>query len=363
MAARQPLSLLNSMAEDMLDGHPGSSPTDLLGANSGSEDPSVHLWRTAARELLLATSELQRAVSQPWIGDETAAWYVVGDVAESLAAVLALDRLSGRIVGARANDRYLTDYLVAGDVVRLAKAWGHGSQVEDLTAAAHVEVAGSPLPIVLVRRHEDLVLAERRLAELVRPSTIDVIGDPAERPGLLAARALSAGQIRVAAQCIQLFDPVGDLAATLRGRIDLYRRLHASTVRVVDVMPRRSRLILLQQTEIATAIRQLHGEAMSIGVATRLSNAGGEVAIELGRALRHEAMTMKRLLVVAEEEGGAGPRPLTSTRNAFYRACKALADEPGITPERRADEARRLSRSRLTHALNGVAPARRAVRL
>ena len=58
---------------------------------SVSQDPTVELWRHAAIELLAASHALSAASNQPWRADPGAGWWVLGDVAVALEAVLVLD--------------------------------------------------------------------------------------------------------------------------------------------------------------------------------------------------------------------------------------------------------------------------------
>lgn len=116
-------ALIHAMPQPDL---PSVAPSQIL-SRRGQQDSGVpDLWRTAARGLFLATAELERAEDQPWLSQSTAAWYVVADIADTVGALVALDerlhRAGALQVGREAS--VTTRLLIAGDVARLARAWG-----------------------------------------------------------------------------------------------------------------------------------------------------------------------------------------------------------------------------------------------
>jgi hypothetical protein len=314
---------------------PDGAPTDILPKRPNEIGSTLELWRTVARELFLATSELQRADVQPWLVSEASGWYVVADLAETLAGVVALDRSLTRagVLEAEPSEEYLERLLVTGGVARLARMWGTNPAADEATAGlgAHVN-AGGPA-IHLVRSARDIVEAQHRLSGFVRPIRAHCEpGGVEDRPGLKAARVLAAGQARLAMKCAGWADATPgaeDLAAQFRNRISLFRNLHASTARLVDVQPRRPSLPLIQQSEVATQLRTLGGAAPSFSVLTELNAASHELTVNLGKALRREGMHSRTIM--AMESTGPGlpvPKPITNSRHVFHRACWALSHEP-----------------------------------
>jgi hypothetical protein len=190
--------------------------------------------------------------------------------------------------------------LIAGDVARLARMWGRDAAADDAEAGTRSRVSVDGAPIRMVRTAGDLVAAQRHLAALVRPINAGV--DPrsaGDRPGLRTARVLAAGQARLSLEFAAWADSCrgAELAADqFRDRARLYRALHAATSRLVDVIPHRSTLPLIQQSELVTQARVLRGHQPDLAVLTRLNQASHEVAVSLGKALRREAWSYRTIL-------------------------------------------------------------------
>ena len=91
--ADRPLFHLSKLVHALHSTGPGTiAPSDLLpGPPATTAESVTDRWRCVARELMLGTAELTRADSQPWTFKPEAGWYVVADVAETVAAVAALD--------------------------------------------------------------------------------------------------------------------------------------------------------------------------------------------------------------------------------------------------------------------------------
>jgi len=70
---------------------PDLAPSDILCTDSATDSSLLLAWRSAARQLFLATSELQRAEHQPWLVRPAAGWYAIADLADCVAAVVAID--------------------------------------------------------------------------------------------------------------------------------------------------------------------------------------------------------------------------------------------------------------------------------
>jgi hypothetical protein len=336
---------------------PDVAPSDVLRRPGPEDGPGLAAWRTAARELFLATSVLQRADQQPWLDESSAGWYAVGDVADTVAALVALDaRLerAGLLTPAGGDERTVRT-LIAGDVARLARMGGQDAAPDDAEAGTRSRLSGDGPPILMVRTPGDLVAAQRHLAALVRP--INTGADPRsaeDRPGLRTARVLASGQARLSLQYAAWADScegAEQVAAHFRDRASLYRALHAATSRLVDVIPHRSTLPLIQQSELLTQARVLCRQQPDTALLTQLNQASHELAVSLGKALRREAWSYKTIRIgFGEGRDTARALPITNSGQPFNRACRALADEPppAPTPE---PPGRTVARTRLRAAL------------
>lgn len=348
----------------------GHAPSDVLAVSErDAVDRSPAFWRTAARESFLATSELTRSEHQPWHQHPAAGWHLIGDLADVVEAVTALDSdlCSIGALPATAPNRLLTRQLVAGHVARLAHAFGTDQTADLATAGWGSESAEDGPRIRMVRVPEDFALAQRRLAGFVRAHNIT--WDPSaseDRVGLRAARVIAAGQVRLSMTFAGWADnvPGADGAAEgFRSRISLYRTLHASTARLVDLEVNRSPLPLIQQSEMVSQMRVLEGRGLSRAGLYELNDASREVAAHLGTALRREAYDRQRIQRI-ESRGVAlrQPEPITGTREPFVAACRALAhlSPPPDVASAAPDSTHRVA---LRHALQSrTMPTRRTYR-
>jgi hypothetical protein len=293
----------------------------------------VELWRLAARNLFLATSELQRSAQQPWLTRAEVAWPLIADAAEVIEAVSLLDaRLSTTPSHPVPKRDLLTHLLVASDVSRIARIMRSDSSADVATSGWGAFTSDDGPPITLVRTASDWATAQRRLAGFVRPHP-DPEGRVAVRdqPGLKVARVLATGQTMLNHAFARWAQQAGEraLADSFRSRVDLYQRLHASMTRIVDLVPHRSPLPTLQQSEMVTQLRTRPEERLSLAQLGDLNEATYELTRELGKALRREAMARGRLQTLgATTDWLPIPRAITTTRHPFYVACKALADAP-----------------------------------
>jgi hypothetical protein len=323
----------------------------------------------------VATSELQRAENQPWTFKAEAGWYVVADLADTVGALLVLDHQLAAFSHLPAEPRALLieRLLIVGDVARLARTWGTDCAADLATAGVSTEFAGGPAPIQLIRGPADLVRAQQHLTALVRPMRSDHDPRPIEeRPGVRVARTLAVGQTRLALQCLRWVEDAGGdtaLSNQLASRIERYRALHASTTRVVDTIPRRSSLAVLQQSEIVTQLRSIR-RAPGLDLVAQINQASHDLSVALGKALRREGLYAGHIQALSSADDGLPvPILISNTRNAFHEACVALAHEPDPAPSparnRRADrdhlttvlERATSDRARRTPRAPGGAPA------
>jgi hypothetical protein len=165
---------------------------------------------------------------------------------------------------------------------------------------------------------------------------------------------LAAGQARLSLEFAAWADSCrgAELAADqFRDRARLYRALHAATSRLVDVIPHRSTLPLIQQSELVTQARVLRWDQLDLAVLTRLNQASHEVAVSLGKALRREAWSYKAILIgVSEGRDTPIALPITNSGQSFHRACRALAADTPPPPTAEPPD-RAVARTRLREAL------------
>jgi hypothetical protein len=361
---RQPLVHLAGLLAALDRTGPGpTAPSDLLPGPSAEHAHSpTDLWRCVARELMLGNHELTAAAKQPWTHKPEAGWYVLADTASSIEALVVLDHKLGEVglLPVAPSDRVLARRLVAGDVARMAGWFGTDDSADLATQSinASLGLGGGPR-VHMVRRVAGFAAAQRALAGFLRPTLVQYeTGSAGERPGLLAARALAVGQIRLAEASARWAGAYGGAGAVLaegfRARIPAYRDLHQSTLRLVEVEPRRSPLVLAQQSEMVMQLRAVRPERLTRRGLVDLSEATHEVAITLGSALRREGMQRKNILTL--ESRGMGlpePRPITNRHRGFHAACSRLASDPAPTITA-ASWGAPVERERLRAALEGT---------
>jgi hypothetical protein len=356
---RDPLDHLARLVDDLERPALGLdlAPSDVL--RSSSFAGPAETWRTAAGNLFLATSELLRAERRPWLEHPSAGWPLVADLADTVESLLLLDRR----LGASGHLRHCTlsqlapRLLVAYDVGRVARL-NMADDVADLaTAGWGSSSRGNGPAIAMVRTAGDFAEAQRRLAAFIRPfrghSDVGLVQD---RPGLKAARVIATGQTALAetfaAWAVEAGHP--DTALEFRGRVSLYRALHASTARLVDLVPGRSPLALIQQSEMSTRLRSGCHSRLSGRQLAQLNAASHELTVSLGKALRREGLATLHIQVLTPT--GAGfprPTPITNGRHPFHRACKALADTPPPASAPHAERSR-VARRQLRETLDAA---------
>jgi hypothetical protein len=337
--AKQPARHLSGILTELHRNGPGPiAPSDLLPGPplETARDP-IDKWRCVARDLMLANHELTAATRQPWTHKPEAGWYVLADTATAIEALTVLDHRLGQagLLPGTPSDRVLARRLIAGDVARMAGWYGTDNSADLATQSvnATLGLGGGPR-VYIVRRVEDFAGAQRALAGFLRPHLGDVGPSSADdRPGLLAARALAVGQIRLADAFSRRANAYGDegavLAAEFRARIPAYRDLHRSTLRLVEVQTRRSPLILAQQSEMVIQLRSLRPERLTPAGLVELNEATHEVTVALGKALSREGMHRKNILTLESHSIELPqPRPITNSQHVFQAACTRLARDP-----------------------------------
>jgi len=344
-ASRQPLVHLSHLIDTLPQTGPNpGAPSDLLpGPPAQSARSVVDRWRSVARGLMLGNVELTGAEAQPWTLHKEAAWYLVADIATTLEAVVVLDHqlsADGALPTTPSHLR-VAQRLAAADVARVARWYGTDNTADLAAASALTEVGLHDGPrIRMLRRVEDYAPAQRTLAGFLRAErTTSEHGLPQERPGLLAARAVAMGQLRLAGAfagwCAR--EAGGSLVAEqILRRVPAFQALHRSTTRLTEVEPRRSPLALTQQSEMVIQLRAIKDPRLSRASMIDLNEATHALTVTLGKALRREGMQRKNIVVL--EPNGLGlpqARAITSTRNPFHAACKQLAEDPPPMPHER----------------------------
>jgi len=182
------------------------------------------------------------------------------------------------------------------------------------------------------RQVEHFALAQRTLAGFMRPKVQPVSALPSpDRPGLLAARTIATGQIRLAEAFATWADKLdaSDLADRFRARVPRYAELHRSTLRLTELQPARSPLVVAQQSEMTQQLRRHSAPRISIANLHDLDDATHELTINVGKALRREGLRHRNILILDTDAiGPPGARPITNTRERFNLACRQLARDP-----------------------------------
>lgn len=374
-AARYPLHLLLALMRAMpatrVDDRPPSAL--LIGPPVDSTGTTVDLWRAAGRHLMLGNADLTHTLDQTW-REGPRWWYLIGDLANTVEALVVLDQAlayAGHLPLSPPQS-YLEARLAAGDVARVA-GWRGTDPKADLASVPtwSERRRGAEPHIHLVRNPEDFTVAQRTLAGFMQPRhRDDLVPDLDERPGLLAARTLAAGQVRLAEAFATWAEHAGaeHLAERFRGRIPKYIELHRSTLRMVELHKTRTPLVVLQQSELVQQLRSRRAPRLSASDVHELDAATHEVAVNTGKTLRREGMARKNILILDTNRiGPPGARPITHSRDRFTVACRDLASEP--TSEDLAHEGdsedvsqsvRQGNRFRLTRTLDRLDTARRS---
>jgi len=354
-AARHPLHVLARILDTLPPVRPGSEPPSALLARHEGDVRNPHLahWRTAARHLTLGNHDLRASADQAWRQPE-AAWHLIGDLAITLDAFVLLEQ---RVATQKQESQMLENRLAAGSVARMAN-WHATDTSADLTFAAPETTLGrlGGPRIHLVRQPEDFALAQQALAGFLRPRMAD-IDDAAcvDRPGLLAARTVATGQIRLATAFASWAEREGehDLAQRFQAILPLYADLHRSTLRLSEVQRTASPLVVAQQSEAVQQLRKHHNARVDTQTMHALERATDVVAVTTGRSLRREVQTRRNIVSIAHEDirVSAVVGTLGSCRR-LLAASRALAN---LTPSA-AGAAISPTRRQLAESLAASAP-------
>ena len=357
-SARHPLPVLASILDMLPAVEPGSEPpSELLARRDGDERTvAIASWRTVARHLTLGNHDLRASADLAWRNPK-ASWHLIGDLASTIDAFTLLEQETGTGQGGpmRGPGTALESRLAAGSVARVA-GWRATDSSPDLAFAAPettLGTLGGPR-VHLVRQPEDFVLAQQALAGFLRPR-LDDRDDIAclDRPGLLAARTVAAGQIRLAKAFASWAERDGnpELAERFLARVPLYADLHRSTLRLIEVRRTTSPLIVAQQSEAVQQLRRHHDARLDVATMHALDTATRAVGFNTGKSLRREALTRRNILAISDE--GLEPvdaREFPSSQKRFATACQALVKVPQTSTAPPA--ASRPYRQQLAQSLN-----------
>src|SRR3954452_12775902 len=331
-AVRHPLHCLDRVLRSLPAGEITTGPpSSVLAAGAASKDDAVRAWHQMAKHLALGNVELRGAPADTW-GRKDQTWYLGGDLAVTVEALVVLDERLGAagLLPRLSRDAYLHQRIAAGDVARVALWFGTDPSLDLAfqSPAAALGAGGGPR-IQLVRRPEDYPRAQRALASFIRPrKSFDPAPAETERPGILAARVIAEGQVRLAEVFAGWSDRAGepDLAASFRARIPLYVELHRSPVRLVELVPTRSPLVVAQQSEMIQQLHVLARSTLAAHTLHDLDRATGDLSVNVGKTLRREGIRRRHLLVRTEAGAQADNlRPITNSHQRFNVACQALA--------------------------------------
>jgi len=350
---------------------PEISPSRLLpGPAAAAAATTPDRWRAVARNLLLGTAELARADRQPWTHRSAAGWYLIGDTAATIEALLVLDDTltTDGTLPEGADHVRMTHRLVVSHSAKLAQWFGTEDTADLATSGVRHDlgVGGGP-PVTIVRDAADYAVAQRTLTALLHGQASLIRPGADQRPGLTAARALAVGQIRLAEMFAQWADDAAypALANQFRSRIPAWRGLHVSTVRLAEIEKRRSPLLLAQQTEMVIRLRSPFPRRLSNMDLHDLNAATQELTVTLGRTLREEALRARNILALDSEDiGPPEARPMIGIEWAFTAACQRLADDPAPKPQHQpaAPYQREQLRKTLEETAIGTPPPLRRMR-
>lgn len=241
-------------------------PSDALGDRD--EDLVTALWASAATRLIAANHSLQTAEDQPWRRDAGAAWYLLGDTAETVEALLLLDQalVSAGLLDAQPPPQSAplpaTEARIIARHCSQAARWYGTSSVADLAhPAGDVDLEDRDLGVRLVRKPEDLAAGLRRLADRLHPLSDKTAAASFEpRHNAWSIKALAVNQLHTVRVLHESAAGVPDLARHLEESHGLLRTVaqHASQLvdvdQAADVRPHPA---FGQQQEITTALRRM----------------------------------------------------------------------------------------------------------
>ncbi|SFC97184.1 hypothetical protein SAMN04487968_11732 [Nocardioides terrae] len=339
--ARQTLDATKYPVELLADVHrtmprpdvPDLAPTDIL--IGPTAEAAVAGWQAVARHLTLANADLRRWADDPYRTDNRR-WHLIADLATVVEALVVADQQLAEAghLAPRGRDDYIESRLAVANVARVT-SWRDIDPSPDhaVPDAPTVTTARGGM-VSLITRSEDYPFAQRHLARLLRPvAPSDWAYNDVERHGLRAARAVASGQIRLATVFGEWADRASAplLAARFRERIDAYAAFDCAMKRLAERNPMPSPYVVTQQSEMVRQLRKHREQQPTPSTLTALDAATHEVAVNVGLSLRRETMARRNIQIFDENERTL--RPITSSRERFYVACRRLAEEPAIEPE------------------------------
>ncbi|HEX3297203.1 MAG TPA: hypothetical protein VHR85_10350 [Nocardioides sp.] len=273
---------------------------------SVSQDPTVELWRHAAIELLAASHALSAASNQPWRADPGAGWWVLGDVAVALEAVLVLDTRLEEVGVLSGHDRSVSamglaeQRMVLSQTARVAGWEARTAAADEAIARVPRQARSSVLqPVSLVAAPEDLAGAQEMLGRFLSPM---VARDSfyCEEPEISAecARQVAASQLflcRTFAHAAAYSATTSVFVRFFEQRAEVLAAWQPQLSYLIDVSAHEPNMRRFwQQSELTTAVARMvdHGVRIKLqpGQMVELARATHTVTHNLGKSLRRELL-------------------------------------------------------------------------
>lgn len=147
-------------------------PSDVLGTQS--RETATQHWAAAASSVMAGTHTLENAEDKPWVTEPGAGWYVLGDTAQTVEALLVLDQdleevgLLNTLPPSTSPLELDESRLIARHCAE-SSTWYATNSIADLAYPAGREpLEDSTRRIRMVKEPADLAAAHRRLGDLTK---------------------------------------------------------------------------------------------------------------------------------------------------------------------------------------------------
>lgn len=344
---------------------PEDRPRPSTALNPTSGDPAADQWAAVGADLMAANKVLENSAERPWRADPGAAWYAVGDLADTIEAITVLDdRLdeTGILAGlVDTGDRIPTETarVITAECARYAR-WYGTNPAADLAHDPSQPPRTPAEGIHLVNTPRDLAPAQHRLgtylSRLSAGNAHAAAGDT--RLDAFTTRALARNQMNLMQQLATITDrrpSMHEPNAAFRLLRDQVAEVRMRSGDLVDATERtRSpQLLIWQQQEISRAATTGSVAAglrsMSLSEVTALAHASHSALTNFGQTLRYELLRDDSGLRYRDRGEVVGP-----TRDYHHsplnRAAVDLANVPSpgpIQPHWKTPTARTALRSEL----------------
>lgn len=320
------------------------SPLDAMA--TPSRHPTVEHWREAAAALTIANQSLDQATDQPWLTDPGAAWYLLGDTARALEALIVLDETLEEVglladhaarrpappPASRTQQEWNTEdrRLATSQIARMA-SWYATTSEPDLAVAATPGHPAERGPVRVVSKPADLAAGQRQLAEYLRHrhgNTALTGGEQSMDSRTL--RIVTRNQIEV---CERLATRgaaspgTAWLAAEFIRSADMLRDIYDHSSEVIDHTDRGTNSrALWQQREVSAALSRFGRFELAPLQLHHLLSTTQQVVLNLANATRHEAAREHSNLRLRGRH--AAPEARVTRSHPLYKALSAIASAP-----------------------------------